>query len=117
MRSIARSPPHCGRSCSTGTNLARHKWVAEWRDCDDFARFMRGKLSVMALANGCGVILDRDAGHAYNFAIVAAEGDSIALNAFEPQAAGRTPKAAPWVTPGATQGGITYPMRNGVFIL
>ena len=97
-------------------NLSRHKWIAEYRDCDDFARYCRGKLSVMALANGCGVVLDRSGGHALNFAIVATS-NGINLRAFEPQATGRLPVNNVWISKGDTKNGITYPMSSGVFVL
>ena len=97
-------------------NLSRHKWVAEYRDCDDFARYCRGKLSVMALANGCGVLLDSSGGHAFNFAIVD-RGDEIELRAFEPQACGRLPRSGVWVSKGETRNGIAYPLASGAFVL
>lgn len=66
------------------SNADDHRYIANQRDCDDFAKILRGDAAKLALS-GCGLVVDLISYHAYNCLLVHDEGETLGLLFIEPQ--------------------------------
>lgn len=63
----------------------KFQYVADRRDCDDYAKYLWGQVPMRLKVNGIGLVCDYSGGHAYNV-VVTFEGDGPPILAFvEPQ--------------------------------
>ena len=75
------------------SGVDKQRWVAETRDCDDFAFALRGTVPLRLGVNGLGVVIDLSSSHAYS-AVLCVSGDSLEVGFVEPQ-------RDEWVVPGS----------------
>lgn len=66
------------------------QYIPEYRDCDDYAMYMKGFASIKWGVNGSGVVLDVAGSHAYNGVVVWDPGSTpaVAIHVVEPQVTG-----------------------------
>lgn len=57
------------------SDVDRVKYVAEKRDCDNFAVALAGQVSLRLGVNGCGIVVDYSGKHAYNCILVTGDFD------------------------------------------
>lgn len=67
------------------TKVEDHRYRAEKRDCDDFAKFFSGLVSIRYGTNGAGQVLDMEGKHAYNILLVVDDRGSLSVVYLEPQ--------------------------------
>ena len=85
------------------TGVDKGKYVAERRDCDDFAKMFAAVCSHKLGVNGVGLVIDISAAHAYNAVLVVSGTGELMVKFLEPQ-------TDRWVFPGdpgyALQAGV-----------
>ena len=82
------------------TNSRFARYVPETRDCDNYAVFLAGAISMQHDVNGVAIVFDTSGKHCYN-AVVVSENGKMAFRLVEPQsdkfvtadAAGKAPYA------------------------
>lgn len=64
------------------------KWVEEYRDCDDYAMFLKGQASIHFKVNGIVFMGDYSGGHAYNLLGTVKDDGTLGFKVLEPQTDG-----------------------------
>ena len=67
------------------SDVDRVQYVAQTRDCDNFAIALAGQIGLRLKVNGCGVVVDYSGRHAYSVLLVAAPDGSVSAALLEPQ--------------------------------
>ena len=101
-----------------------YTYVPEVRDCDDYAKYLAGFISMKYAVNGLGIVMDDPAEHSYNVVLVLQDDGSVVFEVVEPQLTGVT-DPGPFVTPGTKadpKSGLHYywgipPLGSEVFSL
>ena len=84
-------PRSVWESLITELDLSTIHYMAEERDCDDYAKGLAGLLSLRHGVNGCAVVIDRGNDHAYCMVLVDGGDKGLSLAIVEPQDTG-----TPW---------------------
>lgn len=71
------------------SRVDKFKWVEEYRDCDDYAGFLKFQASMKFKVNGIVFLGDYSGGHAYNMLGTVKDDGSLGFTLLEPQTDGR----------------------------
>ncbi len=67
------------------TNSRFAKYVPETRDCDNYAVFLAGAISMQHAVNGVVIVFDTSGKHSYNAVVVEGPDGTMAFRLVEPQ--------------------------------
>lgn len=73
--------------CIRAAHTASEKYVADWHDCDKFARELWARVPRLSQCNSIAIVLNYAGGHAFNAVLVTAGSDNpyVELLIVEPQ--------------------------------